>query len=86
MAKRVSAEALKAAAEYVRKREVVRVEVVGDSVLLWICGVLVNVYSDVQTEAVEALADQIRAGLQKEFEARARWIAKESRYREVRHY
>jgi hypothetical protein len=32
------------------------------------------------------LAAAIGVELQKEFEVRARWVAKESRYREVRHY
>jgi hypothetical protein len=38
-----------------------------------------------QKEA-EDLAAAIQAELQKEFEVRARCVAKESRFREVRHY
>lgn len=72
------------------KRELVRVQVEGQSVFLYIGSVAVNVWFSGDVEAdkrtAEALAASIQKELDKEFQARAAWIAKESRYREVRHY
>jgi hypothetical protein len=67
------------------KRELVRVE--KTSALMWSVFIGdVSVCSFYSQKEADDLAAAIGAELQKEFEQRARWVAKESRYREVKHY
>jgi len=66
------------------KRELVRVECGDDCFYVFIGAVFVRSFNT-QKEA-DDLAAAISAELQKEFTQRARAVAKESRFREVKHY
>jgi len=81
----VSAEALAAAA---RKRDFVRVETKGESLFLFVGCLCVRVFpkSPASEKLANALALAVCEELDREFSQRAAWVAKESRYREVKHY
>lgn len=88
MARHVSPEALKAAEEYTRKRELVRVETVGNMIFLFVGSVCVRSWDDTPAHGklAAALAEAVRHELAGKLQQQARAVAKESRYREVKHY
>jgi hypothetical protein len=84
----VSAEALKSAAAYAAKRELVRVETKGDSLFLFVGSLAVRTFSKSpeNEKLANILALALCGELDSEFQRRALWVGKESRYREVKHY
>ena len=70
-------------------RELVRVWLGPDSVTLWVGDVCVRSWPACTPKIVSEankLAEEIRAELQKEFAQRARAVANEGKFREVKHY
>ena len=88
MARHISAETLKAAEEYARKRELVHVETSEGSVSLYVGSVCVRSWSDTlrHKKYADTLAVAIRAEVEKRIEQHAAAVAREGRIREVCHY